>query len=358
MAQKKKSINITLGGVTLTQLALFAKQMAVMMNAGISIIDALTISQQSATGKLSNVLQDVIVSVESGRSLAGTLADHGKVFSPLFISTVQIGEASGTLPETLQNISEQLDKQRALTSKVKGVMMYPAILLVLTLSVAVFISVYILPKLIPLFKSLRVELPFTTRSILFIANLVQTKGVLLGIGLLLLLVLLFLFFRLKFFHPITHWLTINVPILKGFVRSYTLSLYCQTMSVLLRSGVSIDEVLEITKNSVSNYYYSKALEDIKQNIIKGNTLADSLERHSSLFPKLLTKMIKVGEESGQLYETYAYLGDYYEQEVEAFTRALPTILEPVLLMGMGLMVAYLALGILTPLFSVSGSIKR
>lgn len=128
--------------------------------------------------------------------------------------------------------------------------------------------------------------------------------------------------------------------------------------MLLKSGVSIDEAMEITKDTTTNYYYRKAIEKVQNNIIQGTNLSDNISLYGGLFPKLMVKMVRVGEESGKLDETLIYLADFYDQEVDAATKALPTLIEPVLLMVMGLVVGFLALSIMTPLFKISGGIKR
>ena len=363
MSNLNSSINLKinipfLNRVSLNQIAIFSKQMAIMMASGVNIIEALSIARDSSTGKFSDVIGKVIASVEAGRPLADSLQVHQDTFSNLYISTVKIGESSGNLPESLTNLSEQLEKQRELTAKVKGVLMYPAIILTAIIGVGIFVFYFILPKILPLFRQLDVELPLTTIILIWIATLVENHGILLLIGFILVIIATPLVLKWKKLNPITHWLMLNTPGLKTFVKSITLASFCRTMGILLKSGINIDQALEITGNSLNNHYYTKALIEVEQNVIKGASLGPTLTIHDNLFPKLVTQMISIGEESGNLDEAFTYLSEYYEKEVDNAAKTLPSLIEPVLLLVIGMMVGFLALSILSPIFKITGSVRR
>ncbi len=163
---------LSIGGVSLTKKVLFARNLSVMIRAGLTVSEALDIAASSARGALRRILNEVLTSVRSGNSLAASLGEHPHVFSPLFISSVYVGESSGTLSETLQNVSEELEKERNLIAKIRGAMIYPTVVFVAALMLGVLVSVFILPQITPLFKSLTVDLPFTTRILISFSDFV------------------------------------------------------------------------------------------------------------------------------------------------------------------------------------------
>jgi type II secretory pathway component PulF len=344
---KKASLlesSFSIGGVKLAQKAVFAKNLAVMLKSGLVISEALEIAESSAEGKFKKVLAGVVLSVKSGNSFSKSLSDYPKAFSTLMISSVRAGESSGTLEENLENV--------------KGAMLYPVVVLIAAFVLGMVISFLVLPKIIPLFEGLNVDLPITTRALIWFTHFVEANGFLLFLGIVGVIVFLAWLVRQKFTKPITHWLFLHTPILKGVVRNSNVARFCRTLGTLLRSGLNIDEALEITKNTVSNYYYQRALAQVSVRVGKGFKLSKDLAQFSAHFPVMVTRMIRVGEESGKLDETMLYLAHYYEVEVDTSTKSLATTIEPVLLIFIGLVVGFLALSIITPIYDITGNISR
>jgi type IV pilus assembly protein PilC len=364
MAIKKKSkkslfeLDINIGGVSLVQKALFAKNLSLMLKAGLPISEALAISRDSAKGKLKSVLDKVLDSVRSGRSFSDSLAEHKETFSSLFINAAKSGESSGTLVENLEGLALQLKKEKELISKIKGAMMYPVIVLTATFGLGMVLSFVVLPQITPLFEGLKVELPLTTRALISFSHFVQDYGVFLFFGVVGFVLLLLYLVRQKFSQPVTHWLLLRVPILKNLTRGANLTRFSRTLGTLLKSGVPIDEALEITKETVGNYYYRQALDKVSRGVSRGGKLSVSLGQAKNYFPTLLVKMLKVGEESGKFEESLFYLADYYEEEVDNATKTLSTTIEPILLLTIGLVVGFLALSIITPIYDITGNIQR
>ena len=351
-------INFDIGGVSTMQKALFAKHLALMLRSGIPISEALSIASSSSRGKMAAVLEKIRKSVESGRSLSAAFADFPGVFSDLFINVARIGEASGTLPENLEGISEQLKKERELISKIKTAMMYPVMVLSAAFVLGMVVSFAILPKITPLFEGLDIELPITTRILIAFSKIVQQNGIYLFVGIVLSVALGLWLIRRKFMHPVTHWVMLNTPIVKNISKSSNLARFSRTLGTLLKSGVPIDEALDIARSSAGNYYYKKALVKVSVNTKKGVKLWKNLSQFESLFPPLLIRMIRVGEKTGNFEETLFYLADYYEQEVDNSTKTLSTAIEPAMLLGIGLVVGFLALSIITPIYNITGNIGR
>lgn len=352
------SMNIFLGGVSLVAKALFAKHLAVMLKSGLPLGEALEITRLSARGKLKKVISGVLKSVESGHSLHDAFARYPKIFSNLFINVTKAGEISGTLVESMENIASELEKEKKLKSKIIGATIYPIIVLVAIFGLGMVISFVILPKITPLFEGLHIELPFTTRVLISFSHFVQDYGVAFFLSVVVIISTFAWTVRQSFSHPVTHWMLLNTPFIKGVSRSANLTRFSRTLGTLLKSGVHIDEALTITAGTTSNYYYRTAMEEVNKNIRSGAKLSDNLATHNTLFPITVVKMIQVGEVSGNLEETLFYLADFYEAEVDSATKAFAVAVEPALLLFIGLMVGFLALSIITPIYDITGNINR
>ena len=358
--KEKKSLlemEINIGGVSLIQKSVFAKHLAIMLKAGLPITEALHIAQDSATGKLKKIIREISGSVKTGRSLSTSFSRYPGVFSPFFINATYAGEVSGSLTESLENVAEQLEKEKELTSKIKGAMLYPTIVLVSAFILGMVLVFVILPKIVPLFKGLRVELPVTTRALIAFSTIIQNHGSYLFFGTIFFVVFMAWLVKQKFSQPVIHWSFLNIPILKDITRNAKLSEFSRTLAMLLKSGVNIDKALEISKDTIGNYYFRRALNKISHDIRKGTKLSEGLAQYDDLFPTMLVRMIGVGEESGNFEEILFYLSDFYEAEVDTATKALSTAIEPLLLIFIGSVVGFLALSIITPIYGITSGIK-
>ena len=348
--------NLSFGGTGLADRAMLAKYLAVTQQSGLSILESLDIVGETARGKMKDIIAGVKKSVESGNSLADSLGRYPKVFSGIFTSAVYAGEHSGTLSENLQNLSEQLRKEKELGSKVKGAMFYPVVVLIAAFILGMAMSFLVLPKIIPLLEGLNTELPITTRGLIAFSHFVDKNGLPLFIGIVCGIVFFLWLVKQKFSKPVTHWLLLRVPIIKKIVRDSNLARFSRTLGTLLKSGLNIDEALLVTRDTLGNYYFKKATQDTAARVSKGTTLSESLSQYKKLFPKMLNRMLLVGEQSGNLEDSLLYLADFYDVEVDNATKSLSTAIEPVLLLVVGLVVGFLALSIITPIYNVTGNI--
>ncbi|MCD4694165.1 type II secretion system F family protein [bacterium] len=361
MKKDKKNIlniNIEIGGTGLTQKALFAKNLSVMLKSGLTISESLVIALDSAKGKFRKIIKGILKSVESGHSLSEAFSFYPKVFSGLFVNITNSGEASGNLDESMENISAQLEKEKELISKVKGALVYPVIILIASIILGGAMVFFVLPKITPLFEGLNVELPTSTRFLIWFSNFVQNYYLTLFFGLIFFFIFMFWFFRQKFIKPITHWLLLRIPVVSHVSRGTNLSRFCRSLATLLKSGLNIDEAFDITRGTLNNFYYKRAVVKAGDGISRGGKISENLAYYKHLFPNIVIKMIKVGEESGRLEETLNYLANYYEAEVDNSTKSLSVVIEPVLLLGIGLVVGFLAISIITPIYSITGGIKN
>ncbi len=351
-------MNISLGGVSRAQKAVFAKHLAVMLKSGLTIVEALTISLSSSQGKMKRVIRSITKSVKSGRPLSDSMERYPKVFSGFFINAARAGEQSGTLEQNLNNIAEQLEKEKELVTKVKGALLYPTVVLVASLAMGMSMTFLVLPKITPLFEGLNIELPLTTRGLIWFAHFVQDHGVSLFAWIAVIVFLLVYLGRKKFAQPFTHYFALRIPIIKDIVYKSNLVTFSRTLGLLLKSGLNIDEALEITKETLGNYYYRRSLNKVSERIGKGFSLSDNLRDYYQLYPIIVIEMVKVGEESGELQDTLMYLASFYEVEVETATKSLSTAIEPILLIIIGLVVGFVALSIITPIYNITGNIRR
>lgn len=352
------SKEITLGGVSLTDKALFAKHLSVMLKSGVPITEALETAADASHGKLKKIIIGIAASVASGRSLAAAFGDYPKIFSGLFVQATYAGEKSGTLVENLENIALELQKEKELSTKIKSAMLYPAIILVATGILGVLMAFLVLPKITPLFEGLRVTLPWPTRVLIGFSRLIQLHGTALLAGIIAGVVSFVWLLKQKFMRPATHFVLLHMPIVGSISRGGNIARFSRTLGTLLKSGIGINEALEITEHAVGNYYYQEHIRGSAARVEKGETLAESFSDAGKLFPKIVTHMIRVGEESGKLEESLFYLADFYEVEVDASTKALSAAIEPLLLLVIGLVVGGIALAIITPIYEITGNITR
>ncbi len=357
---KKSFLNINLDIVPATkvELVIFAKHLSLMLKSGLAITQALKVLYQSSQGKFHDLVGEIYNAVKAGRSLAETLKRYPKIFGSFFIGAIYAGESSGTLDRSLANVADQLKKEKELADKIKGALMYPVIILITGFGMSLFLAFYILPKITPLFVGMKMELPWTTRALIAFSHLVENYGtvmlvaIILGVGCLVWLA------RQKFSQPFFHKILISLPVVKDIVRHANLARFARTLGTLLASGLNIVEALTITANTATNYYYHQALLAAGKTTNKGNRLSDGLAKFRDLFPDMAIRMIAVGEESGKLEETLFYLADFYETEVDNSTKNLSTLVEPILLVLIGLGVGFLALSIITPIYSITGNVSR
>jgi len=350
--------NIFSGRVPLGQMALFAKHLAIMLRAGIPVTETLKISESSTQGNLKKIIGETLSSVRAGHSLSSSFANYPKVFSNLFVNVTRAGERSGTLVENLENIARELKKEKELISKIKGALLYPIVVLSAAFVLGIVLAFVVLPKITPLFEGLKMKLPFTTRVLILVSHIIQNYGAYIFPGIIIFVIFVFWLTRRSFVKPVTHWFLLHIPIVNRITKNANFSRFARTLGMLLKSGVNIDEALDITKMTMENYYFRRALDRVSRRVSMGVRLAEGLEESGNLFPLILTKMVGVGEESGKIEETLFYLGDFYEGEVDTATKALSTAIEPILLLIIGLVVGFLALSIITPIYNITGNIRR
>jgi type IV pilus assembly protein PilC len=344
--------------VPLKEKMVFARNLAVMVSSGLTIVRAVySLSLQTKNKTFRKILTDVHGEVEQGKTLSEGLAKYPGVFSELFISMVYVGEISGNLEQVLEILAVQLEKENDIKSKVKGALMYPAVILIAMAGIGVLMLTYILPKITGTFKDMDVTLPATTLFIMGLSDFLRNHSI---ASIALVLTVIFL---VKFSYGTTggrrffHFLFLRMPIVGGIIIKVNCARFARIYSSLLKSGVSVVEALQIVGKTLSNVYYHDVLTESVEEIQKGNDLSRVIAAHEDIFPVLVSQIIAVGEETGKTEVVLERLAEFYEAEVDQITKNMSSIIEPVLMLLIGLAVGFFAVAMLQPMYSVLENIK-
>ncbi|MBI4457799.1 type II secretion system F family protein [Candidatus Uhrbacteria bacterium] len=346
--------------IPLDQRVFFTENLRVMIHAGLSMSEALnTLSLQSESKTFRKIITEVKENVESGKSLSFGLSKFPRTFAPIFISMVQVGEVSGTLEENLQELTTQMKKDYELRSKVKGAMTYPAVILVAMLGITTGLIVFVLPKLLDVFKEFGdVQLPLPTRILMSVSDFVQANGILVAIGAAILVILFIAFARTKRGGKILDAAILKSPIIGPIAKKVNLARFSRTVSALLKTDIPVVQAFTITSDVLSNIHYRTAILEAGEKIKKGETISQVLGRHPKLFPPLVVQMVYVGERSGTVDSLLADIANFYEQQVDNVLDNLSSIIEPILILTLGFMVGGIALAVITPIYALTQSIAE
>lgn len=348
------------GRVSYLDTVLFTKHLAVMMKAGLTLLESVRILvEQTSAWRMRRILQDVVRRIEEGEKFSDALTRHPKVFSHFYVNIIDAGEMSGNLESNLEHLAKQYTKDYELRRKIKTALLYPTVVLVAALLIGFFFATYVLPQVASLFSSLRgVELPLVTRIMLAVSEFAREHTLLSFFSLIFMIWFVGWFLRRRFLAPFTHAIVLRLPIFGKIVKDVNLARFSLVMSTLLRSGIPITNALEVTSQVLGNMYYQKAILKSLDEVQRGMAISDTLSDYPKIFSKLTTRMLNVGEKAGKLEEVLEYLTEFYELEVETTMRNLSTILEPVLLLLIGAIALAMAFGILIPIYDFISAISR
>ncbi len=334
----------------------FIHLLSVMVKAGMPLSKSLNaLSKQTKSRKFSKVITEVSVSISKGNTFADSLSKHPDVFDELSVNMVKVGELSGTLEAILVLLSEQMKKDYELKSKVKGAMIYPAVILVVMFAVGLVVMLYVIPKMTAIFESLNVQLPASTRFLIATSNLLRNYGLVILGGLILLGGLLKVFMRGKGSSVIDK-IILKAPIFGEISKKINIARFARTTSSLVRGGVSISTALKTVSRTLSNHYYQVSIAAAAEKIEKGLSMKEILEGYGDLYPPIVLQMIEVGEETGSLDDILMDLAEFYEDEVTETTKNLSTIIEPILMVIMGVAVGFFAISIIQPMYSIGDAL--
>jgi type IV pilus assembly protein PilC len=343
--------------VKLKDVAVFSRQFATMINSGLSLIKALGIlAEQTENQELARVIGEVRRDVETGAALSVAISRHPKVFNRLYIAMVRSGEIGGVLDTVLLRLADTIEKQVELRRKIRSAMTYPVVVLCVCLLIASAMLLFIVPQFKGIYKELNGTLPTPTQILIQISDIVKKYF---PIVILLGAVGIYLFRRWtksEQGRPIWDAFTLRIPVFGPLLRKTALARFSRTLAALTRSGVGILESLDIVAETAGNEVVASAVRDTQQAVKRGDTLARPLEQHE-VFPPMVVQMIAVGEETGAIDEMLDKIADFYDQEVSATVDALTSLIEPMLILFMGVIVGGMIISLYLPMFNIIKLIK-
>lgn len=333
---------------------LFAKRLAILLRAGVPIMQSLNmLKEQSHSKATSIVLQSLCKDVEHGQSVHASLNQYKKAIGEFALNLIRIGEISGTLADNLDYLAEELKKKQALRRKVIGALVYPVFIVFATLGITVMLTVYVFPKILPIIQSLNADIPWTTRVLMFLSNFFIHDWMYI-LGIIVLFFIAFLYgLKKEAFILFLDRSALRVPLIGRIFQGYHISNICRSLGILLKSDVRIVESINVTARTTTNLAYQKQLEQIAIGLSKGGKISDFTKKDKKLFPPMVSQMVEVGESTGHLSQSLLYVAQIYEDEVEDLTKNLSTVIEPVLMVFMGILVGFVAISIITPIYGIT-----
>jgi len=357
--KKPSSIKLSFGmkRVKKVQISRFTRQFATMIGAGLPMVQCLEIlAQQSESAELRKVIGQVKESVQAGTTLAEALSKHKKIFDDLYVNMVDAGEIGGALDTILIRLAAYREKADALVRKVKGALIYPSVIFIVAIGVTAAMLTFIVPVFAKLFSGLGAELPGPTKFVLGLSHFLRSNFIT-GLIFLVLLAVGFRFYiRTEQGRLFLDKLLLKLPLIGELLRKSAISRFTRTLGTLISSGVSILEALDITAKTAGNKVIQNAIKKSVISIAEGETITQPL-KETGVFPPMVTQMISVGEKTGGLDDMLNKIADFYEEEVDAAVSAITSIIEPVVIIFMGVIVGGILISMYLPMFDIIGKIS-
>jgi len=344
-------------GISLVDKMMFTRPLGVIVGAGFPFDKALSVlAEQTKNPIFKKIILEIQRDISRGENFSEALKKHPKVFSHLYWSMVKVGEETGNLRGVLEILAEQMKKDHELLSRVKGAMMYPAVIFIVMILVGILMLIFIIPKFSQMFKELNVELPFTTQVIMAIGNFMANYWYSIPLVVFIIILAIRSIRKTPKGKRFFDWCSIRLPIIGPLNIKINTARTSRILTSLLKSGVPIVTTLEILADTLSNSYYQEAISIALKDVQRGKTLHESLAPYDKIYSFLLIQMLEVGEETGELDKVLGSLAEFYEMEVDNTTKNLSSIIEPVLMVIIGGAVGFFALSIFQPIYSIMGSL--
>lgn len=352
-----QALNLIVARVKLADKITLTRNLAAMIEAGLPLTRALSVlERQTKNKKLKDILGGVGADVRGGSSLHEALKKHERVFSPLFVSLVKAGEESGSLAGSLRNVGSQMEKTYQLTRKVRGALIYPSIVIVAMIGIGILMLIYVVPTLTATFAELNAQLPASTRSVIAVSEFLKNHTFL--------ALLLFIGAsaggvaagRTRRGKSALEWLTLRIPVIGVIVKETNAARTARTLSSLLSAGIDVLLALSIARDVVQNGRFRAIIARASEEVQKGAPLSKAFVENAALYPPLMSEMMSVGEETGKLSEMMVRVAEFYEGEVEQKTKDMSTVIEPFLMIFIGIVVGFFAIAMIMPIYSLSNSV--
>jgi len=355
--EASKTPSKTKGAIAMRDIVIFTRQFSTMINSGLPLVQALDIlSKQSENPVLQNVTRQVVFDVESGNTVADALAKHPNAFTDLYVNMVAAGEAGGILDTILMRLATFMEKNDALVRKVKGAMIYPGVIMGVAGTAIIVLLIFVIPTFQSMFASVGLALPLPTRIVIAMSEFLQGYWWLMIAG------LFFGFRGLKSYYATNQGqlkidaLMLKAPVLGDVLRKSAVSRFTRTLGTLISSGVSILDGLEITAKTAGNRVVSDAILASRQSIAGGDTISAPLAK-SGVFPPMVISMIAVGEQTGGLDEMLTKIADFYDEEVDVAVSALLALMEPMMIVVLGVVVGGMVVAMYLPIFDMINAVQ-
>ncbi|MFA4936712.1 MAG: type II secretion system F family protein [Patescibacteria group bacterium] len=335
----------------------FTQNLQVMLKAGLTVTAALhTLAEQTQNKRFKTILQELKTYVEKGVNLSDAMGHYSKIFSELFINMIKAGEKSGKLEEVLLYLTNQLRKNHTLVAKVRGALIYPIIVIVAMIGIGITMIVFVIPQITALFDEVSATLPLPTRVLIAISNFIVDYGYWVAAGSLLLIALFIFAIRSTQGKIVWHSFLLKLPMIGNIFRQINLAKFSRTFSSLLKTDIPIVQTFQITATTLGNVRYHQAMINAADQVKTGISVSQSMAPYKKLFPPLVIQMLAVGEETGTLDTVLEDLASFYEEEVDRIMSNLSTIIEPILMLILGVAVGFFAVSIIMPMYSLSEAI--
>ena len=342
--------------IPFVQKIFFVDHLKTMIHAGISLVEALDIlSKEMENKKFKRIIIQVKEAVEQGLSFSEVLKRFPSAFPPIYVSMIAAGETAGTLEESLEQVVIQMQKSHELASSIRGAMIYPSVVLTAMGGIGVMMVTVVLPRLIVIFEEFDAELPLATRILIAITNFVSNPVYFVLCVVVIIAMIALFFFLLKrssAFKKGFHSLLLRLPIVGPVIKKINLATFSLTLSSMLKSTIPVVDALHITADTCGNVRYKEALHTTASSIKSGSPLSETLRQYDTLFPPMVTEMVMVGERSGEVDHLLTELSHFYSREVEKTMKNFTTIIEPVIILALGLAVAGMAVAVIMPMYSL------
>ncbi|WP_245526681.1 type II secretion system F family protein [Acetohalobium arabaticum] len=338
--------------VKLKDLALFCRQFATMIDAGVSLVRALDIlGDQTGNPKLREAIRSVQEHVEGGVSLSNALEEEDHVFPRLFISMVEAGETGGILDEVLLEMADHFEKENEMKQQITSALAYPAVITLVAVGVVVFLVTVILPTFVDIFAGMNIQLPLPTRILLTTSNLISSYWYLFVGAVLVVISFSYYYYQTDRGKRQIDWLLLKLPLFGDLIIKISVARFSRTLGTLISSGVTILEGLEVVSRVVSNQIVAEQLNEARNSISAGESMADPLQQNG-LFPQMVIQMIRIGEETGSLDQMLNRVAQFYDQEVEHKVEGMVSLIEPALILILGLVVGSIVVSMMLPMFNM------
>ncbi|GAA5531810.1 type II secretion system F family protein [Deinococcus metallilatus] len=342
----------------LKQVAVFSKQLATLINAGVPLVQSLAILQRQLENKtFQNIVKSIRSDVESGTPLSEALVKHPKVFNRLYINLVRAGETSGTLDSILERIAAFQEKELSLRGKIKSALTYPVVVLVFAIGITYFLLTTIVPQFAGILTQLNAPLPLITRLLMAVSDFLKHSGLLIFVFIAALVFAYRWYYKTPKGRHVIDDVKLRLPVFGNLLQKSAISSFARTFGLLISSGVNIIESLEITKGTAGNAIVEDTIENAKNVVMVGDPMSASLAT-SKVFPPMVVSMVAIGEETGSLDTMLGKVGDFYDREVDEAVASLTAAIEPLMIVFLGGIVGTIVAGMFLPMFSIIGQLSK